>query len=258
MQVVSRRAERSLVLKRARLHVVNGFLTAVGDLNAVVKAIRAARDGKAAKAALQQKWSLDEEQAEAVLNLSLRRLTGLAIDELRKEAATLGKDISSLEKLLASKVRYVSWCTGIRTHCTCANALALSVIGDAVVQKKILSVVVKEAETLTAKYGRPRRTELADASVADVATDEDLIPDEKGLIIFSSAGHIKRVADTTFTSQVRSLPEHRPPTTRRWQLAALSARCHCAEARRQGKAGRQAGRTAGGRLCGPGPAGHVA
>lgn len=71
------------------------------------------------------------------------------------------------------------------------------------VQKRIKAVVVKEAKALTDKYGRPRRTEIADASISDVASEEELIPDEKGLVIFSDGGHIKRVCDTTFATQVR-------------------------------------------------------
>lgn len=118
VQVVRRRAQRSLQLKQSRLHIVVGFLTAVDDLDAVVKTIRNAKDGRVAKAALQEGWGLDEDQADAVLNLSLRRLTGLAIDELKREAQHLEKDIASLEKLLGSEVRVSAAC---RRQCTGAR-----------------------------------------------------------------------------------------------------------------------------------------
>ena len=64
---------------------------------------------------------------------------------------------------------------------------------------------MKELDELDGRYGRPRRTQVADASVSDVATREDLIPDAKSLIIFSEGGYIKRVCDTTFETQVRML-----------------------------------------------------
>ena len=105
LQVVTKRAKRSLQLKEARLHIVTGFLTTAADVEAVVRAIREARDGKAAKAALQQGWQLSDEQADAVLNMPLRRLTGLAIGELTKEDASLRKDIKGLQKLLDNRVR---------------------------------------------------------------------------------------------------------------------------------------------------------
>jgi hypothetical protein len=84
---------------------VEGFLTAVDDLSGVVKAIRGAKDGKAAKDELMKSWSLTDTQADAVLNLSLRRLTGLAIVELRAEGEALRNETTKLEALLADKVR---------------------------------------------------------------------------------------------------------------------------------------------------------
>ena len=71
-------------------------------------------------------------------------------------------------------------------------------------QKKLLKVVVKEAEDVAERYGRPRRTEIADVGVAEVQTPEDLIPDHKGMIVFSDGGYIKRICDSTFTTQARS------------------------------------------------------
>jgi DNA gyrase subunit A len=103
-QVVTRRAQRSLALKEARLHIVSGFLSAVHDLDNIVKAIRSASDGKAAKKALEVSWQLSDEQAEAVLNMSLRRLTGLAIGELRTEHSSLQRDVHELRALLKDQV----------------------------------------------------------------------------------------------------------------------------------------------------------
>ena len=105
MQVVTRRARCSLAAKQARLHIVQGFLVTAAGVEKVVHAIRTARDGKAAKQALQSGWQLSGEQADAVLNLPLRRLTGLAIEELQKEDKQLNKDVKGLQALLADNVR---------------------------------------------------------------------------------------------------------------------------------------------------------
>jgi DNA gyrase subunit A len=83
---------------------VEGFLLAVDDLENVVKTIRSADDGRAARDRLQEQLSISEEQADAVLNMSLRRLTGLAVDELRSEEKQLKEQIDDLTSLLADPV----------------------------------------------------------------------------------------------------------------------------------------------------------
>lgn len=87
------------------MHIVEGFALAVDNLDAVVKAIRAVADGGAAKAALQEVWGFSGEQADAVLNMSLRRLTGLAVGELKLERQELARNISQLQALLDDPVR---------------------------------------------------------------------------------------------------------------------------------------------------------
>jgi hypothetical protein len=104
IQVIEKRATQQLEIRKARKHIVEGFLMAVDDLDNVVKTIRAASDGRAAKDRLQQQLSISEEQADAVLNMSLRRLTGLAVDELRNEEQQLNSQISDLTSLLADRV----------------------------------------------------------------------------------------------------------------------------------------------------------
>jgi DNA gyrase/topoisomerase IV subunit A len=71
------------------------------------------------------------------------------------------------------------------------------------VQKKLLNVIIKESDEIVAKYGRPRRTHIADSSVADVLPTEAFVLDQKEIIVFSEAGHIKRICDSSFMSQVR-------------------------------------------------------
>lgn len=83
-------------------------MLAVDDLDNVVKTIRSADDGRAARDSLQQQLSISEEQADAVLNMSLRRLTGLAVGELRNEENQLKQQVDDLSSLLADPVRSLS------------------------------------------------------------------------------------------------------------------------------------------------------
>ena len=104
MQVIERRAEQQLQIRKLRKHIVEGFLVAVDDLENAVKTIRAARDGKDARDSLRKQLAISEEQADAVLNMSLRRLTGLAVGELRSEEKQLKQQIDDLTSLLADPV----------------------------------------------------------------------------------------------------------------------------------------------------------
>ncbi|NJR43350.1 MAG: hypothetical protein HC767_12505 [Akkermansiaceae bacterium] len=108
LQVIERRSQQQLGIRKARRHIVEGFLLAVDDMDNVVKTIRSADDGKAARDSLQKQLSLSEEQADAVLNMSLRRLTGLAVNELRSEEKHLKQQIDDLTSLLADPVRRLS------------------------------------------------------------------------------------------------------------------------------------------------------
>lgn len=104
LQVIQRRAQQTLAQKKARLHIVEGFLVAVDDLDAVVRAIRSTADARAARGALQEGWGFTEVQADAVLNISLRRLTGLAVNELKGEKDDLVDSIAQLDALLGDPV----------------------------------------------------------------------------------------------------------------------------------------------------------
>lgn len=115
---MQQRTEQALAQQQARLHIVDGFLLAMDDLDAVVKAIRSAADGKAAKVALQDGWQLSGQQADALLNMSLRRLTGLAIGELRNEQQELQVHLSKLQALLDDPVSFsLSCCLLVQPCC---------------------------------------------------------------------------------------------------------------------------------------------
>ena len=83
----------------------------------------------------------------------------------------------------------------------------------AFVQQRIMAMMKAEADALVASYGRPRRSVIAADSVAEVLNDDDLIPDEKMLIVFSDKGYIKSLKDKTFVTQVRPLKQSQPMRT---------------------------------------------
>src|SRR5438309_11685758 len=103
--VVRRRTEFDLRKARERLHIVEGLITAADHLDEVIRLIRRARDAHEAQARLMNRYLLSENQAKAILRLTLRTLTGLEIEKLRTEKRDLHHKIEDLESILASKDR---------------------------------------------------------------------------------------------------------------------------------------------------------
>src|SRR5437899_2845753 len=103
--VVRRRTEFDLRKARERLHIVEGLITAVDHLDEVIRLIRRARDADEAQAGLMNRYLLSENQAKAILGMTLRQLTGLEIEKLRTEKTDLNHKIEDLESILASKDR---------------------------------------------------------------------------------------------------------------------------------------------------------
>src|SRR5207249_3672517 len=103
--IVRRRTEFDLRKARERLHIVEGLITAVDHLDDVIRLIRRARDADEAQAGLMNRYLLSENQAKAILAMTLRQLTGLEIEKLRQEKTDLNHKIESLESILASRER---------------------------------------------------------------------------------------------------------------------------------------------------------
>lgn len=211
LQTIKRRAELQLQQKRARQHVVHGFIVALDDVERVVAAIRGAADGPAARAALQDGWSLSVEQADSVLGMSLRRLTSLAVEELRAEGRELEMVVARLEKFLGSQVSGLDELTYTRSagceRAQCPHTRISSPLSRFATcsQDQIAAMLVSEAEQVAEAYGRPRRTVIVDESETDgAAAPETLVTDEPTLIIVSSGGRIKRVKETAFSQQVHA------------------------------------------------------
>jgi DNA gyrase subunit A len=170
LDVVTRRARFELDKAEARAHILEGLLIAVKNIDEVVKIIRESRTKEIAGKALMERFSLSQKQADAILEMRLHQLTGLAIEDLELEYSELQKLIAYLKSLLASR------------------ELRLKLIKDELIKIK-------------AKYASPRRTEItADERDLNIA---DLIARHSCVITVSNTGYIKRVPADTYDSQHR-------------------------------------------------------
>ncbi len=169
--VVTRRTEFELEKARARAHVLDGLLIALANLDDVISTIRKSRDAEVAKERLMKRFKLTDIQAQAILDMQLRRLAALEREKIEEEHKETLQRIEHLEGLLADP-------------------------------KKILGVIREDLDEVVEKYGDARRTRIApDAS--DEFSEEDLVADEAILISITERGYVKRVAAKTYRRQGR-------------------------------------------------------
>jgi DNA gyrase subunit A len=169
--VITRRAEFELAKARARAHILDGLLIALANLDDVVNTIRKSPDADVAKERLMSRFKLTAIQAQAILDLQLRRLAALERKKIEDEHKEVKARIDYLQDLLASP-------------------------------KKILGLIKDDLAELVKKYGDPRRTRIApDASEA--FREEDLVADEAVLISITERGYVKRVAAAAYKRQGR-------------------------------------------------------
>jgi len=170
LEVVTRRTKFELAKAEARAHILEGLLIAVRNIDEVVKIIRASRNREEAQPALIARFGFSKIQANAILDMRLYQLTGLAIEDLQKEYDELVKLIEYLKSLLASR-------------------------------ELRLGVIKTELLEVKAKYADKRRTEITfDEGDLDYA---DLIPRHSCVITVSNTGYIKRVPADTYRTQHR-------------------------------------------------------
>ena len=170
-EVIRRRSE--FLLKRAqdRDHVVQGLLLALNRMDEVVAIIRGSADVETARAGLMEQLDLTQVQAQAILDMQLRRLAGLERERLEKEHEDLVKTIADLEALLDSP-------------------------------EMVMAAIRTETRKLKKDYGDARRTMIDEAELQG-ATDEQFIPNEDVVITLSQRGYIKRVPIDTYRTQHR-------------------------------------------------------
>lgn len=170
-EVIIRRTQFDLDKAEKRVHILEGLKIALDHIDEVIKVIRAADSDEAAKADLMSKFGLSEIQAEAILEMKLRRLTGLERDKVENELKELLALIDELRSILAS-------------------------------EEKVLSIIKEELQEIKDKYGDKRRTTI-DMTAIEYIEDESLIPEENVLIALTNKGYIKRTNSDTFKAQKR-------------------------------------------------------
>jgi len=169
--VIVRRTNFELAKARARQHILDGYLIALANLDAVIKTIRESQDADVAKQNLVQRFKLSELQAQAILDMQLRRLAALERWKIEEEHKQVAEHIARLEDLLASP-------------------------------KKILALIQDDMHDLAEKYGDDRRTRIA-VDATESLSEADLVQDEAVLISLTARGYVKRVAASAFRSQSR-------------------------------------------------------
>ncbi|KAK8443831.1 hypothetical protein SEVIR_9G039700v4 [Setaria viridis] len=169
--VIERRARFKLSQALERKHIVEGIVVGLDNLDAVIQIIRETSNHAAATEALVKEFDLSEKQAEALLDITLRKLTSLERKKFVDEAKTLSEEISKLNELLSSK-------------------------------KLIFQLIQQEAADLKNKFSTLRRS-LIDDSVNSEVDDIDIIPNEEMLLILSEKGYVKRMNPNTFNLQNR-------------------------------------------------------
>ncbi len=170
-EVLRRRSEHELAKARDRAHVLEGLRIALANLDAVIALIRRAADAETAKTRLMARFALSERQAQAILDMPLRRLAALERQKIEEEYQALLQRIAYLEDLLLHP-------------------------------KKILALIQDDLRDLAEKYGDERRTRIAAEASGDLS-DEDLVPDEPVFVILTQRGYIKRIAQKAFRTQGR-------------------------------------------------------
>jgi DNA gyrase subunit A len=171
IEVITRRTEYELEKARNRAHILDGLLIALANIDDVISTIRESPDADVAKQRLVERFELSETQAQAILDMQLRRLAALEREKIEQEHKEIREQIAYLEGLLASS-------------------------------KKILALISKDLDEIAETYSDSRRTRIApDAS--EEFREEDLVPDEAILISVTSRGYLKRVPAKTYRRQAR-------------------------------------------------------
>jgi DNA gyrase subunit A len=173
IDVVTRRTRYLLKKAEERAHILTGYLKALENLDAVIKIIRGADSTDEARQGLMKKFQLDEAQASAILEMQLRRLTGLERGKIEKEYKELVGKIKEYKDILAKR-------------------------------DKVLTLIKTELEEIKKKYGDERRTKI-EGSASDLElSDKDLTPNEPMAVFMTKQDYVKRIPLDTFKRQRRN------------------------------------------------------
>jgi DNA gyrase subunit A len=168
--VLTRRTQFELREAEARLHILDGLLIALKNLDAVIKLIRGSKDAEAARSGLMKQFGLSQLQAQAILDLTLRRLTGLEREKIETEHKEITETIKRLKKILAD-------------------------------ERELMKLITTELEEIKKEFGDGRRTQIIEAE--GEFSVEDLIVEEDVLVTVSHGGYIKRTPLSLYRTQRR-------------------------------------------------------
>ncbi|MGH7948947.1 MAG: DNA gyrase subunit A, partial [Candidatus Binataceae bacterium] len=168
--VITRRSQFELKQAQARLHILDGLLIALQNLDAVIKLIRACKDVETARSGLMSRFKLSQLQAQAILDLTLRRLTGLEREKIENEHKETLDTIARLKKILSD-------------------------------EKELLKIIAADFEDLKKEFADPRRTQIIEAE--SEFSVEDLIVEEDVLVTVTHGGYIKRTPLSLYRTQRR-------------------------------------------------------
>jgi DNA gyrase subunit A len=171
VEAITRRTQYMLRKAEERDHLLMGLLTALANLDAIIALIRGAADVSIAKQELIATYGLSEVQADAILQMQLRRLTALEAEKIQKEHEDLQVQIADYRDILAKRER-------------------------------ILQIIETEVEQIRTAHATPRRTRIEQGE--NELVDEDLIANEKSIILITQQGYVKRMPVDTFTAQSRN------------------------------------------------------
>lgn len=171
IQIITKRTEHQLKQAKYRAHILEGYIIALDNIDEVVEIIKKAKDEPDAKAKLMKKFGLSDIQSQAILDMQLKRLTGLERSKIEDELKELKKLISYLESLLRDVF-------------------------------KILGVIKTELLELVERYGDERRTKVIKSRPGEI-TDEELIENKEVIVVLTKEGYIKQVPRETFKVQNR-------------------------------------------------------
>ncbi len=169
--VITRRSRFELKVAKARAHILEGLKIALDNIDKIIATIKKAETAEVARKALMSGFGLSQAQAQAILDMQLRRLANLERRKIADEYAEVVKNIAYLEDLLANP-------------------------------RRILVLIKEEVGGLKSRFGDERRTEISEEEVTEFR-EEDLIPHQRVVVTLSNRGFVKRVASRSFRSQHR-------------------------------------------------------
>jgi len=162
IKVITNRTKYDLNVATDRMHIVDGLMVAVENIDDVVALIRASADIKVARQSLIESYKLSEKQANAVLDMKLSKLTNLEITTLKSEKNDLARKISDYNSILSDN-------------------------------EKIYNLIIDETESVKQHYGRERRTKIESSAMSQEIMPEDLVEDNETTILLTNRGYMKRI-----------------------------------------------------------------